>query len=250
MRKKYSYRFEIFISIIKLIINEFKKFGLFKMLITCLLFFIVIILIYLNYKDGLISTSYKLIPFIGIITIIFFGGTISSEIENGSMKYYLTKPILRWKIYLSKLLTIYIFILFVSTYILFVYLILIDKIDKSFIIMYYKYTIPLYLIGSICLFVSSIIKNTSLCIGINIFISVFSTLLSQILFGINFNIIEYSFLPYVDFSIFLDMKAIKLMNSELGINLSLNRGIYIDIIYSFIFYIFGNSIFNNKDIRN
>ena len=237
-------------TIIKLIINEIIKVGIYKLVITDLIFLIVILLIYKNNKNNILSTSYTLIPFIGIFIIVFFGGTISSEIEHGSIKCYLTKPILRWKIYLSKLLTIYLYIVLIVSYIIFIYSIVINKIDIDFIAKYYEYSIPLLLIGTISLFISTTIKNTALCIGIDLFILVFSSLISQILFGIEFNIIEYTFLPYLDFSIFNNMESIKEMNSELGINLNINRGIIIDIVYTILFYYIGKYIFICKDIKN
>ena len=103
--------------------------------------------------------------------------------------------------------------------------------------------------GSICLFISTIIKNTALCIGIDIFILVFSTLISQVLFGISFNIIEYTFLPYLDFNIFSDIDALNIMNNELGISLSIKRGIIIDLVFIIIFYRLGRLFFINKDVK-
>ena len=79
-------------TIFKLLINEFKKIGIIKLLISMFTFLIIILIIYKTNKENLISTSYSLIPFIGLFMIIFYGGSISSEIENGSLKYYLTKP--------------------------------------------------------------------------------------------------------------------------------------------------------------
>lgn len=250
MKNSIKKKVETFNTIIRLIINEIRKTGIYKLLLVDIIFLIVIIIIYKTNKDKLIDTSYSLIPFIGIFIIIFFGGTISSEIDTGSIKSYLTKPVLRWKIYISKLITIYIYILLIVLYIIFIYLILINKIDYAFIIKYLKYSIPLLLIGTFSLFISTIIKNTALCIGIDLFVLVFSSLLSQVLFGIEFTIIEYSFLPYLDFSIFNDKASLLAMNKELGIHLSIENGIIIDLLFTFTFYYFGNIIFINKDIKN
>lgn len=237
-------------TIFKLLINEFKKIGIIKLLISMFTFLIIILIIYKTNKENLISTSYSLIPFIGLFMIIFFGGTISSEIENGSLKYYLTKPIKRWKIYISKLLSIYLYLVIIILYVLFIYSVIINKIDYLFIIKFIKYSVPLFLMGTISLFLSSFIKNTALCIGLDIFIFIFSTLLSQVLFGIEFNIIEYTFLPYLDFNMFNDINSINEMNRELGIHLSIKRGIIIDTISIVLFYLLGNTIFTNKDVKN
>jgi ABC-type transport system involved in multi-copper enzyme maturation permease subunit len=237
-------------TIFKLVINEIIKVGIIKIIISLITFLITILIIYKTNKSDILNTSYSLIPFVGIFMIIFYGGSISSEIESGSLKYYLTKPIKRWKIYLSKLISIYLYLVIVFAYIIFIYLIIIDKIDTSFIIKFIKYTIPIFLMGTISLFLSSFIKNTAFCIGIDIFILVFSTMFSQVLFGLSINIVEYTFLPYLDFSIFNDLKALDIMNNELEIHLSLSRGIKIDLIFIFIFYYLGNLIFTNKDVKN
>ena len=236
--------------IFKLLINEIKKVGIIKLLVSLITFLIVILFIYKTRKEDILSTSFSLIPFVGIYMIIFYGGSVSSEIENGSLKYYLTKPIKRWKIYLSKLLSIYLYLIIIIFYILFIYLVIIDKIDYNFIIKFIKYSIPLFFMATFILFISTSIKNTAVCIGIDIFVLTFSTLISQVFFGIEFNIIEYTFLPYLDFNIFNDINALNEMNNELGIHLSMKSGIIIDIVYMIFFYYLGNIIFINKDVKN
>ncbi len=249
MNKKIKENIYTIHTILKLVINEFIKVGIIKIVVSLITFLIIILIIYKTNKEDILSTSYNLIPFVGIIMIIFCGGSISSEIENGSMKYYLTKPIKRWKIYLSKFISIYLYLIITFAYIIFIYSILIDRVDNDFIIKFIRYTVPIFLMGSICLFISTIIKNTALCIGIDIFILVFSTLISQVLFGISFNIIEYTFLPYLDFNIFSDIDALNIMNNELGISLSIKRGIIIDLVFIIIFYRLGRLFFINKDVK-
>ncbi len=250
MKKKIYNDIYTIYTILKLLINEIKKTGVIKIIISLIIFLVTILILYKTKKESILDTSFSLIPFIGILMIIFYGGSISSEIENGSLKYYLTKPIKRWKIYISKLLSIYLFLIIVIVYILFVYLVVINKFDYVFIMKFVKYTIPLFLMGAICLFFSSLIKSTSICIGIDMFILLFSALISQVLFGIKINIIEYTFLPYLDFSMFNDIDALNEMNRELGINLGIKNGIIIDIIYTLLFYYLGNIIFTNKDVKN
>lgn len=250
MNKRYIENINTIHTIIKLVINELRKIGIIKLFISLITFLIIILVIYETNDDNILDTSYKLIPFVGIFMIVFYGGSISFEIENGSLKYYLTKPIKRWKIYLSKLISIYLYLFVIFVYIIFIYLVLINKIDYQFIIRFIKYTIPIFLMGTITLFISSIIRNTAMCIGIDIFLLIFSTLISQILFGIKFNIIEYTFLPYLDFTIFDNQSALDSMNNELGIHLSIKRGIYIDCIFILVFYYMGNAIFIDKDVKN
>ena len=93
-------------------------------------------------------------------------------------------------------------------------------------------------------------KNQSLCVGISVFLLSFSLIISQVLFGYNFNVIEYTILPYLDFSIFKDKNTLNIINDELNTSLNLNKAIIINFINIIIFYIIGNYKFNKKDIKN
>jgi hypothetical protein len=54
----------------------------------------------------------------------------------------------------------------------------------------------------------------------------------------------------MDFTFFDDIETIKLLNETYKINLSINRGIVINIISTLLFYKIGEIIFNKKDIKN
>ena len=112
------------------------------------------------------------------------------------------------------------------------------------------YSIPIFFMGIFVLYLSTKFKSQSLCTGVCIFLFCFSLIISQVLFGIKFNIIEYTFFPYLDFSLFDDLNLLNNMNDELGIHLSMKRGILIDLIYACFFYIRGNFLFIKKDIKN
>jgi ABC-2 type transport system permease protein len=235
---------------IRLINNELIKVGKWKILLSNLLFLTIILIIVKTSDSNIIDTSYRLIPFIGILMCIIFGGTISQEIENGTLRYYLTKPIKRWKIYLSKLITMHIFLIIVLSFIIIVYLIILKKIDKEFIILFIKESSSLFVLSILILFISTIFMNTSISVGISIFIIAFSSIIAQILFGLELNIFQYTFLPYMDFNIISDKASLDIMNKELGINLSINRGAIINMIYTFVIYLIGNYIFIKKDIKS
>lgn len=235
---------------IRLINNELIKVGKWKILLSNLLFLTIILIIVKTSDSNIIDTSYRLIPFIGILMCIIFGGTISQEIENGTLRYYLTKPIKRWKIYLSKLITMHIFLIIVLSFIIIVYLIILKRIDKEFIILFIKESSSLFVLSSLILFISTIFRNTSISVGISIFIIAFSSIIAQILFGLELNFFQYTFLPYMDFNIISDKASLDIMNKELGINLSINRGVIINMIYTFVIYLIGNYIFIKKDIKS
>lgn len=236
--------------IIKLINNELIKVGKWKIILSNLIFLTIILIIVKVNEFNVIETSYKLIPFIGILMCILFGGSISQEIENGTLRYYLTKPINRWKIYLSKLITMYIYLIIVLSFIMITYLIVLREIDKEFIILFIKESSSLFLLSSLILFISTIFRNTSIAVGVSIFMVAFSSILVQIFFGLKLNIFEYTFLPYMDFNIIHDKVALDTMNKELGIHLSINRGVIINLVYMFVIYLIGNYIFIKKDIKS
>ena len=235
---------------IKLINNEFIKIKRSKLLLSQIIFLIIIFVVKKYSNKFLLDSLFSLIPFIGIMTCIIFSGTICGEVESGSIKYYLTKPCKRWKIYLAKLLCIYLYLTLTIFIIVVFSFLMSDYFELKYLIKYFIYSIPDYFIAMFSLYLSTKLKNQSLCVGISIFVLSFSLIISQILFGYNFNIIEYTFLPYLDFSIFKDKNTISIMNKELNTSLSINRAIIIDFIYTIIFYLIGNYKFNKKDIKN
>lgn len=234
---------------IKLINNEFKKIGTFKLVIPFIIFLIVIILIY-EFTDNIKYTIYKLIPFIGIIISIIFSGIISNEVESGSIRFYLTKPVSRINIFKSKFLTIIIYQILLLSFILFIYYVLCKDVDKVYILKYVKYCSPLLVLSSLIMLLTVLFKNTSISVGISIFILVFSILIFQLLLDIKCNIVEFTFLPYMDFTLFEDNETINLLNQTYKISLSIKKGLLINILFSYIFYKIGGFIFNKKDIKN
>ena len=247
---------------IKLIKNELNKIFSFKYIIISLLFITsVFIVIYYNrdIEDAskVLNTSLYMIPFIGMITCLLTGGIMSNEFQNGTIRMYLTKPVKRWKILLSKLLAIYL-IIFYYLFIVLISYILFESIYfdiKSvniiiFLKDYFLYSIPVIFIGTLSLFLSTITISTSFSVGITCFIYLMASIIAQILFGIKFNIIQYTFLPYLDFTIFQNMDELNIMNSELGINLNVNNGIIILTLSTIILYLITNATFNKKDIKN
>lgn len=234
---------------IKLINNEFKKVGILKLSIPFVIFLIVIIIIY-EFNDNMKNTIFSLIPFIGIMISIIFSGIVSNEIDNGTIRFYLTKPVSRINILKSKFLTIVIYQIILLSFILFIYSVLCKDIDRIYIIKYVKYCSPLLLISSVIILFSILFKNTSITVGLSIFIIVFGGLITQLLLDINVTQIEFTFLPYMDFTLFDDSETLKLLNQTYKINLSVKKGIIINLISTIIFYKIGKFIFNKKDIKN
>lgn len=235
---------------IRLIKNEYIKIGKYKIIIMFGIFLIIICFIYkFNNKVDALNNSFKLIPFIGVSACILFSGIVSLEYTNGNLRYYLTKPIKRNKIYLSKILTIYLYIFSLIIYIILINLIFIEKIDTKYIFNFILYCFPLLTIGMFIILLSTLFKNTSIVVGINMFTLIFSFLISQILLGYGLNFVEYTTLPYLEFNLFNEKDIILNINRDLGSNLSIKNGIIIDTVYLFIYYFIGNKLFKIKDIR-
>ncbi len=244
---------------IKLIKNEYIKNSKTKLFISIIIMILIIYFIieFNSNKNAnyLISTIYKFIPFISILICTLFGGIVSNEFHSGTIRVYLAKPVKRWKILLSKiaLLYMYIFIFMVVTILSYIIMIKIYKgtyIDIRIIKEVIIHFTPVYFTGSLVIFLSILTNSTAASVGLSILICFTSNLFAQIFFGFGYTIFQYTFLPYMDFSIFRDLNYLKLINNELNVTLSIKNGIIILLTYSLLFIFLSFNIFNKKDIKN
>lgn len=235
---------------IKLIKNEIFKTGIFKIFLSYCIFTFIIIFIYIfnDYSIEYISL-YKYVMFIGIYSSILFGSIISGEIENGTFRFYLTKPFKRWKIYLAKLITIIIYILSVMFLLIIIYILLTKRIDTKSILIFLKNCIPLLLHSVIILLLSTVFRSVSLSTSIYLFLIIFGISISQLFLSFDLNFILYTFLPYLDFGIFQDFVYLEI-NDVFNVSISMNKGIIINMLYFVLIYLFGNYLFIKKDIKN
>lgn len=230
----------------KLIKNEFIKIGIKKQIISLIVLTIILTLNYfINNKSLNEDNLLTMIPFIGIIITILFSGIMSNEIENGTFRFYLTKPVNRYKIYLSKLSTIIIYIVEMLIYTILFYFLInknINNVDNFLIT-----SVSLILISTIIIFLSTIIKNQSITSSIPILFLTFGLTITELFLKKNITIIKYTFIPYLDLTLF-KTGMIDMINEEYNVALSLNRGIIIIIIYSIVFTYLGIKIFKNRNI--
>ena len=235
---------------IKLINNEFVKVGYAKILLSYLVFTIVTLFLYILEDYNLeFEFIYKYVMFIGVYASFLFGGSISNEASKGSFRFYLTKPYKRYKIYLSKLFSIIFYIIFVSFYIIFLYILFTGVIDIKVIGNFAVYCIPLILHSVLILLFSTIFKSTSLSVGIYIFLVMFGLSISQLLFGYGLDFVSYSFLPYLDFCIFYNDFYLEI-NELFNVSLNLSSGIIICLVYFCFLIVIGIFLFTKKDINN
>lgn len=229
-----------------------------------------------NFENNLkiktiLEKSFVVSLFVMLIVSIVGGSIISYEYNKGSIKMLLTKPVKRSKILFSKFITVNLinFILLLTIIIsmtLFVCVIsdinifdtkeVIIVNDSIKIINYYLYflkqffinSLPIFFIGNFSLMLSALTLNTALSVGLSVFISITAGTITQFLLLFKLKFIEFTFLPYLDFTIFKNYFDIINLNIMYGVNLNLISGIIILIIYSIIFYLL-SYFFINRDVK-
>lgn len=232
---------------IKLIKNEFIKLGILKIILLNFLFLVTIIIYYcVNRRVITEEFLLSLIPFIGVGVSILFCGIVSNEYKSGTFRIYLVKPVKRTKVYISKLLTIFLTSFFILIQNFTIYALLTQNISVNFTIKYFSYSHSLILISIIIIMLSTIIKSSSLTSGIVIMLLTFGFSAFELLQLTNIKLFEYTFLPYLDLNV---LSKLDYVNAILGVNLSLKKSIIINSIYSILFFIIGIYIFNKKDIK-
>lgn len=233
---------------INLIKNEFIKLGKVKFIGSHLVFLVsIIIYYYVNKKVITEDFILSLIPFIGVVLSITFCSIMSSEYTKGTFRIYLTKPVKRTKIYISKLLTIFLTLFSILLHNLTIYALFTQSISVNFTTKYISYSHSLVLISVIIIMLSTIIKSSSLISGIIILLLTFGFALFELLTLTNLKFLEYTFLPYLDLNM---LSKIDMINDSLNTSLSLKKSIFVVLFYSVLFFIIGIITFNKKDIKN
>ena len=210
--------------------------------------------------------------FISLIVVIVAGGIISNEFQKGTIRLLLIRPNKRYKVLLSKILSILIiaFVLGVISYILSFILngILFGfkayfvpdlvytssgVVEKSFIFNSLSYIfilmVPIIFITIFSVFLSVLINSTSFSVGFSIFLLIGYQLIMLLLSSLGISFLDYTFLPYMDFSQFLS--SAYLDNCFMyGIYFNLFKACLVIILWSFVFYFIANLVFVKKDIKN
>lgn len=111
-------------------------------------------------------------------------------------------------------------------------------IKESFIIKhtceYFMYFIPNIMVICLSLFISLLFKSSIIATIVSMFLTISSSFITDLMLGLNIKLISYTFLPYMDYSIFSNMENIYLYNMENGINLDPSIGVVILFITSLI----------------
>lgn len=227
---------------------------------------------YFNKSKSIVNFSYTLLMFLMVIIVILSSQAVSSEYSDKTIKLLVSKPFKRWKILFAKylaLLLISIFLCFLLSILVIMFVILFNGISDllindlmyknnkvveiPFFLNFYKtyclLLIPVLFVMLVSFSLSTIFLNSSYSISVSLFISILAMSIFSFLVNLGFNFVEYTFLPYLDFTIFNNKINIVNYNIENNVNLSVIKGIIILIINSIIFYFMANNSFVKKDIR-
>lgn len=222
-------------------------------------------------EKAILETSLTFLAFMSIIISIISSGILLDEINYKTLKGVLLKPYSRIQIISSKFIIMLIISLSIaliisissiisSSFILDINWLSVkrlyfinDKIIKSFyLIEYFKSiiinTIPIIFISGFCIFLSTFLNNSKVISSISILFSLMGVLIFQLFLKIDFNLIQYTFIPYLDIGLYKDFKNVFNINYTYGISTSLLSGILILVANYIIFYIFSIIIFRRKDV--
>lgn len=211
--------------------------------------------------------------FLSIIVIVIAGGIVANEFQRGTIRLLVIRPNKRWKLLLSKFLALMALTvgLALSAYVLsfvgngLVYgfsdyflpdlTIVSNKITEvsfllnSLIGMFIQ-LIPIVFMGLIALFLSTVINNTAFSVGFSIFLFMGYSLMLLVLQAINVPFMDLTFLPYFDYSQFLNPVEMIENCTSYGIYYTFAKANIVLICWSIVLYGVANFVFMKKDIKN
>lgn len=219
-----------------------------------------------------VDTTYLMYVSIAIILcIIIGGGIVSSEYSTGTVRLLMIRPVSRWKILLSKLISVFIigYGVLLTTVVLNIISSGIingfgglatkvisfsgDKIvEQSFIIS----IIPKLLFSSISLIfiialvfaISTIIKNTALAVGLTTVAYLGSSIATMIMAGLGMKWVGKTILPYMNLSTFItDPNYAERFND---IVLNPTMGAIQLLVFATILTIASFLVFEKRDVKN
>lgn len=232
----------------------------------------------INYNKSGVRTSFtdcisNNIAFLGIIVVIIAGGIVANEFQKGTIRLLVIRPNKRWKILLSKFITVIIITLlfavvtycvsFVASGVFFgfkdyfisdlVYYnsgvkevnFILHSVGKMFILL-----IPVIFSGLLAFGLSVVTRNTALSVGLSIFLFVGYGIIGAILTLIRFPFINYTFIPYLDYSQFIS--PITLVDNCFNYNTYYTFALanVVLLIWGILIYFVSNLVFIRRDIKN
>lgn len=227
-------------------------------------------------KDArsVIDSTYEVYVILAVLMVIIIGGGIvASEYANGSIRLLMIRPVARWKILLSKLLSILIVgfsivilgvtILTISSCVVFRFETLkvpvLETINGSIVeTSYLKYMIPqllvstgsLLFIASLVFMISTLARNTALAVALGMLLYFGSGPLSGMLIGFKQTWLINTIIPYINGSYFKFTPYFSDLLKSNGMELNYILGAKQLVVISAIMLIITFVTFKKKDIKN
>ncbi|MEW8993713.1 ABC transporter permease subunit [Clostridium sp.] len=222
-----------------------------------------------------VDTTYLMYVSIAIILcIIIGGGIVSSEYSTGTVRLLMIRPVSRWKILLSKLISVFIigYGVLLTTVVLNIISSGIingfgglatkviafsgDKVvEQNFIIS----IIPKLLFSSISLIfiialvfaISTIIKNTALAVGLTTVAYLGSSVATMIMANLGMKWVGKTILPYMNLSTFIIRpNYVEMFKGEYNIVLNPTMGAIQLLVFAAILIIASFIVFQKRDVKN
>lgn len=209
-----------------------------------------------------VNSCSGIISFISLFAIIIGGGIVANEFSSGAIKLLLIRPLKRWKILLSKYFIVLCYILFMLI-ILFAFSFLLGGILFSFsgasapflkysggkvieenmilhsLAVYGLECVKLIMMVTLAFMISTVFRNSSLAIGIGIFLLFIGTLIAQLLARFTWS--KYILFQNTDLSVYLKGNPpVK--------GMTMTFSVIVLIVYFAIFMVTSFLVFDKRDV--
>ena len=206
----------------------------------------------------LLENSYSLFFLVGIIILFISFNSLSYDFNHGTIKYLFISVSNKKALILSKIISqilITIGILFIALITVLITsslltnqnLLLVSKeiivnnsihsvnISLYFVYKLFLYTIPIFFIIVLTLFLTILFKGSALAVIISLIIYMFSLTLTNLALSYNISFVRISFLPYLDYTYFEESSNVTLLNSLYNTNFSYQNSVIILSMYAIVF---------------
>ena len=213
--------------------------------------------------QGFINGLPNMMSVVTLFTVVVAGGIVASEFSQGTIKMLLTRPMKRWKILTSKLITVGLFAIMMSIVLLvsgiiFGYIFFdnvpgtqLELVDGKVVEVSYwgrlllltaLSLVNVFVIGSLAFMIGSVFRSSSLAIGISIFLMFAGVQVTQILAMLEFEFPKYIIFANTNLSQFIGT------NTPLIESMTLSFSIIIIVVYLLIFLVTSYWSFTKRDV--
>lgn len=211
-------------------------------------------------RESVITETFGMMAIVTLLTIIVSSGIVSTEFSEGTIKMLLSRPVKRWKILLSKYLTVVLFCLFITgvtyvTSVLGAFIFFPGATESTFMFydtelatsaflgkslyMIFLAFINAVVISTMAFMLGTVFRSTSLAIGISIFLYFTGGMI--VMFLSDYEVAKYILFAHTN-----------LTNYETGYvmfeDLTMPFSVVIIIVYSLVFLALSFLSFMKRDV--